>query len=407
MHVNLEPEYDQPDRSAARRRHRLNAATNTRLVRRLRRRGWIVVLCTSLSVILAVLLAASREASWSTTALLVVPSGTAEDGPGRAAEAARLANSYAAILERDDGVSIPLGDQLQRSRTDIEHRLDVSNIQNTAVLEITYEGTTPQEAAQALNLFIALVAGPDPAPASVAPNSLIVARQANQPEAARRLPALPLGLVAGFLLGLGLVELLERADPRIDDLEDLQPWFPYPVTALREADDAVLLALTKRWQPATDKGRGISLLPVLTLDRATALGAAARLRTAADSTPVSSSRSHGTTLSVSVQPTNLERVARGIAEVTPTGACVLVLTEGSPRNAVRGALRGLDLLAIEVRWALLARTVEEQPASGEHGRDVTPDERDVGAAPDARILRSAAPREPAPQTRVRPRQGND
>lgn len=322
---------------------------------RILRRSWIVVLCMVVAASTAGVLAAG-PASYTADAVMIVPGGGSGE-PGRASEAQRLAATYAAVLGEDDGVTPIVASAVGRSRWEVEQRLEVVNVMGTSVVQMSYEGQTPQEAVAAVSTVVRLVTGDEPQTPTVSPGTLLPTRVVGQAEPTPRTPAVPIGVILGLALGVLLVVMLERAEPHIDDAGDLQALVAAPVNFVRPTPESVG-ALAARWSRHTDAQDTVAIVPLLPGDAPAAAAVYDALRQhveahgLAQGTPVSLPPFAGTA-QVVLEHGSLSGEIQGHVLSEGATAVVLVLTQGSHTRYVKQATRALYTMDARVLWCLV------------------------------------------------------
>ena len=118
---------------------------------------------------------ATTTGSYTATMVFVVPSvpgGISADG------AQRLASTYAGLLLEDDVIAQAVGRAVHREPGDVKRRLTAVNPVNTALVRVTYTGTTSAEALAGVKALQASLTGRKPVSRAVRPNSILTIQEA-------------------------------------------------------------------------------------------------------------------------------------------------------------------------------------------------------------------------------------
>lgn len=217
----------------------------------LRRRWWVIVVATGLVAVVASQAAALEANTYSSTSVWFVPSGASEDGPGNAYEATLLAASYAEVIANDDALHQVIGDAAELPVADVEDQLSAVRLGNTALLRITFNQADSIE--QAVAAFDSMARELSAGTGSIPEGTLLSLSEEPEVKQERRYleSAGWIGGILGFVFGIALVVLLERADPRIDNAEQLRALLHIPATDLDRASPATLTVVLARWRDMT------------------------------------------------------------------------------------------------------------------------------------------------------------
>jgi hypothetical protein len=115
--------------------------------------------------------------SYTATMIFAVPTGSSKplispDG------AQRLASTYAALLLHDDQIAQAIARKVGRQPADVKARLTAVNPVNTALIRVTYAGSSRAEALTGMQTLKAAMIGPRPVSPVVVPNSVVVVEAA-------------------------------------------------------------------------------------------------------------------------------------------------------------------------------------------------------------------------------------
>ncbi|HEU4658777.1 MAG TPA: hypothetical protein VFR97_14710 [Capillimicrobium sp.] len=307
--------------------------------------------------------------SWRAEAVLLVSPSSASAAPGSAAEANSLARTYATILPEDRRIRRRVAAATGLSRSDVVDQLTVANDFETSVIRATFEDDHARTALRGVRALAAAATAPIPASPRITPASIRVVRVADHAEESTPLSGelIPVAVVLGLLLGLVLVVVWDRADPRVDDLDAVAAETFSPVSRLDGLTDAGAEALVERWRTlAGGHAPRVALVPVGRRGSRAAAYAARRFEalemTGADRF-LPAARPGG--------PDAGERVAQS-ADLT-----VLVVVRGARRADVRRTVGVLEHFGAPPRWALLVgrRTVRRADRRARRAAE-TPSDRD-------------------------------
>lgn len=180
----------------------------------IRRRWWVPVLTMVVAMTIGGLVAHIRPGSYSATMVFVVRSTGTGISPN---EAQDLASTYAALLAEDDLIAKAVSGAVKRRPGEVKTRLAAANPVNTALIRVTYQGTSESEAlAGMVALKDALTSSPPASPA-IRPRSVLPVQAAKVTGPSSALVAIILAAMFGLCAGAVLVIALERSDVRVDD----------------------------------------------------------------------------------------------------------------------------------------------------------------------------------------------
>ncbi len=229
----------------------------------------IVVLTTAVVIAIAVAIHEVKPPGYTAQAVLVVPANAAAadsaaqgvapslsvspfakkrnnayQGPGLAEQANALALTFAGLIPNDQAILRAASRRLGRSTNDIQGRLTVSNDASTSILRVAYDGASRAEALLGATTIARAVSGSHPATGAIPPGALMLIRLPTSTTSAYTTATLlGVGAALGIALGLLLVVVRNRANPRLGAPRDIERLLDVPVTAARwlNGDRAALL----------------------------------------------------------------------------------------------------------------------------------------------------------------------
>jgi hypothetical protein len=328
------------------------------------RRRWYVPVVTTLGVpLVAAAIGGAVSTSYSARGLFVVAAGS-DRSPS---EAQKLGATYADLIPQDSRLTAAIASAIDTTPKDVRNHLVVDAIANTQLLDARYVGRTRRQAIDAVAALDASITGSTPRSPSILPRSVILVRLPDEASAvtSRSPTELPVAALLGMLLGMALVSVLERADARIDDRDDLAEETPAVVSTVALDAPGHLRSVVGRWSrlgkgpatnvvlvPATPRARALSgrLLEMLSTTGATA---GVPLVALTDRPPEGVDEDDPRPV-LRVSRTSVPGDVDGTdVAVTLADVVVLVVDAGASRRQVRAALSGLAELAVAPNWALL------------------------------------------------------
>jgi capsular polysaccharide biosynthesis protein len=307
----------------------------------LRRRWWLLLLGLAIGVAGGYVARSTQSTLYSATSQVVVVTGAGDHGPGAANDAVALARTDASILPSDQALLRRVGQIIGQAPARVADHLSASAEAGTAVVIVRFDATTPSAAVRGANAVGRVVTARGEKIAAIPSGSLSLVQLATGASTLGllRTDGMQLGGLLGLVIGLALVVALERADPRVDDVEDLAratgtaaSAYPGPLS-LAELEEL--------------------------LDRATAGAPSATL------VPLSGSEvSHTFALRIGLESAAAPR-SRTIELAGPVGSAdarltrdegptVLVVKRGARLRRVKESVQRLDLLGRAPVWAILA-----------------------------------------------------
>jgi capsular polysaccharide biosynthesis protein len=322
----------------------------------IRRRGWIVLLATAITALVAYAVASLRAPSYSAKGVAVVAAnrGLTPD------QAIGLAVTDAVLIPQDAAIGRSVARAVNTTTMDVRDRLSASNDPTTAILRIDYRGTSSRNAQAGATVALHSVAGPKPVSPNIAPNSIKIVRLPTPPSASRGVATLvAIGIILGLALGSLLLVAWERADPRIDDVDDLGAAAASPATAFDSMSDATSAALLERWRELAGQApRSVALVPATEGLEASLGDIACVLELTDENTTAvlpTESRSalptHGETFLFVGGVPGGRHAGEGVA--LACDLTVLVVERGTSRTELRRVLEVLRRFGIHPAWSIL------------------------------------------------------
>lgn len=215
------------------------------------RRGW--VLLVAMAVCGAAAYAIDRRETGRATAdatLVVATQAPSLPTGGNAAEANKLAQTYAALVGEDGVVLDALTAATGRAPGDTGG-LTVSNDQDTGIVRVRYSDDSDARALAGTRAVVLAVTSGVARTSAIPPGSLRVVTApkivAGTTRGARWAP-IAVGVALGLLLGIVLLIAWDRADPRVRDPEALADELGCPVLSLSDLSQDSTAALVDRWR---------------------------------------------------------------------------------------------------------------------------------------------------------------
>jgi capsular polysaccharide biosynthesis protein len=322
------------------------------LLRLLLRRGWLVPLAAVCAAAIAVSANHAFPRDYTASSSLVVPAfapGAAKDGPKYADEADKLAVTYAAVIPLDPDIRNAVARTVGVSTSEASSRISVVNPPATAVLTLSYRGSSEQAA---LDGARALRSGILDGDSRAVPRQSVMALRSVAIETRPRKGAtmIAIGIVLGTLLGLVLMIGWDRFDARIDDVETLREAGGRPATAFNSITLTSTPILLERWRElgATRRPR-IALVPLTSSAQSMATELARQMAALTDHSAGRLDAGEGFTVVVETPLSRRRPVA-----VSPADLFILVVTRGSRVTRLRAAVNRLAEVGADPGWLLLA-----------------------------------------------------
>lgn len=187
-----------------------------------RRRWWVLGLCILAGLGGGYLASTSAKVMYSASAELIVESGAGPLGPGSANDANALALSDASIIPSDEATLQRIAAETGATLHEVRTSVTAKAVSGTSVIIVSFKAKTELEAIAGVNAVARVLN--NGTPDSVIPDkSLAVVQLASTATRVGIIHSFgkPLGVILGVFVGGVAVLAIERADPRVDDVEDL------------------------------------------------------------------------------------------------------------------------------------------------------------------------------------------
>jgi capsular polysaccharide biosynthesis protein len=204
-----------------------SAPLRSRLARRFppwfQRRWWLLLLCFVAGTAGGVLASWSKAPMYSANSEIVVATGAGQQGPGNANDAIALALTDASILPSDQSLLRTVSREIGDSPSSVERDLSASVEAGTSVILVSFQASTPSAAIRGANAVSQAVTSSGEESSTIPNGSLALVQLATGASGSGLLQkyGIPLGALLGLLIAFVVVMAMERADPRVDDVDDL------------------------------------------------------------------------------------------------------------------------------------------------------------------------------------------
>lgn len=289
------------------------------------------------------------------TLTLIVPAGTTMPSVN-SDQSTKLAVTYAGLIPNDDSVKRFLARSIGETPKAVAGGLTAVNDANTGLIHLTYKDADAHKAYEGVRGLARALAAADPASDRITPGTLKVADLPDDvPHAGGLVTPLLSAVVFGLLLGFVVVIAWERADPRLDDVDDLARELGRPATS---ADTRTLHVLRKNIDSVIGNGnRSVLVMPT----DASMTGDTRKVVHALDRNA-----------SVSGAPLEVHQLAPveelGADLLGQEGAVILLARVGSRARRVREIVETLRRFGLEPVWGLLVPPGRLQDLPGEDAR---------------------------------------
>jgi len=306
------------------------------------RRGWILLLAMVAGALGGHVAGARHAPSYTAQATLVIPAATGSQGPGDANDAAALAISYATFIPQDRAILDSAARRLGVSSSVFDAGVSITAESGTSVMLLKYATGDANDAIRGARALALSIADTPPAGSGVATGSVDVVKLPTSASSTVTIKkyATPVGALLGLIVGAICVTAAERADPRIDDEQQLVLAADCPAN---EVPGPIPLAeLARGIALHRDEDGPVTVLP-LTKDEVARTGAF-----------VDGLRDVWPWYMPATEVTVGDHLETGSAELgRQFGSTVLVVSKGSARRRVTGAVHRLTLLGQAPVWAVL------------------------------------------------------
>jgi capsular polysaccharide biosynthesis protein len=344
------------------------------MLRALRRRGWVLLVAIVVTTMCAYIVASKRGETYSAESTAVV--SASPHSLLTPDQADLLANTYAVLIPKDAVILRAVATTLGTSVPDVQDRLSVFNTAGTSLLAIDYRGASAANSMAGAAAALKAIAGDYPVSPNIIPGSVGAVQAPTEATASKGVTVLvALGAILGVALGLLLIVVWERIDPRIDRPEDLSLEVGSPTSPVSAISESGVNALIARWQALAERGPSrIALVPVtadvqadlpkvaLRFSHAQGNGSQAqgngteppwwtRIGTyVADSEDITQPVRIGTPAVIACAVPSADLTA--LQSIMDCDLVVLVARRGTPRVALRELLDSLTEFGVSPKWAI-------------------------------------------------------
>jgi capsular polysaccharide biosynthesis protein len=338
------------------------------MLRALQRRGWVLLVAVVVTTACAYLVASHRGETYTAESTAVVSASNSPQSVVTPDQADLLASTYAVLIPKDSVILRAVATTLGTRASDVQSRLSVFNTTGTALLAIDYRGTSAANAVAGAAAALRAIAGAYPVSPNIIPGSVGAVQAPTTASASRGLAVLvALGAILGIALGLLLMVVWERVDPRIDRPEDLSQEVGSPTSPVGAISQPGVNALMARWTHLAEREpTRIALVPVTADVQADLPKVALRLSNGHDNgsaallTPTCDYVTDGEDLTQPIRVGSpvviaCEVPSADLTALRPIMDCdivVLVARSGTPRAALRGSLESLTEFGVSPKWAI-------------------------------------------------------
>jgi capsular polysaccharide biosynthesis protein len=188
----------------------------------LRRRWWVLLLCLVAGTGGGYLARSSQTPMYSASAQLNVSSGGGPNGPGPANDANAAALTDASIIPADQSTMARVSQLTGVPQRQVTMSVSAAVVAGTSIIEVSYKAKTANEAVAGVNAVARVLNNGSP-DSAIPKQSLVVVELATSAPKVGSIHAvgIPLGIILGLFVGALAVLAIERADPRVDGVEDL------------------------------------------------------------------------------------------------------------------------------------------------------------------------------------------
>ncbi len=360
------------------------------------RRWWLLVLAPALTLGATLFVLPEPTAEYQATAILFVPSGAGQDGPGGANEAGRLAQQYTQLIPADQRIMRSVAESLDVDLATAHADLQLRVIPDSSLIEVSFSGDTEAEAIAGRDALVDAVtegvvdeplatndpltnpplvgpvtngpalAGATPTDRNAIPPDFlqVISRDVSATEGTSGSVALAVAaLIGGIVIGVAGAIALERTDVRVDDIELAVRRTGVPGSDLDDMPDQSVAVLLRHWADHGSTNQvDTALLGVERDSHATTTSAARRLERVQQSAMGKSRRAgERPNAKTSRQDPNLVIRVGGAPGTVESGewvatdctVTVLVVPRGTRLRNVDEATSALRQLDLGPTWLLL------------------------------------------------------
>lgn len=187
-----------------------------------RRRWWLLILCLIAGTGGGYYAHKHQSVMYSASAEVEVVSGASSAGPGSANDADALAVTYASIIPLDRIEMRQVAALTHLPLQTVTTSVSAVAVSGTSAVVLSFKAVSAPQAIGDVNLFAQVVTVGVAQPA-IPPGSLAEVKLATTASSSGELRnyGIPIGVILGLLVGAIAVIAIERADPRVDDVDDL------------------------------------------------------------------------------------------------------------------------------------------------------------------------------------------
>lgn len=233
------------------------------MLRALRRRGWVLLVAILVTTACAYSVA-SRSGETYTAESTAVVNTSSPGGEVTPDGAISLANTYAVLIPKDTAILQAVAKAAGTSVSEAHDRISVFNTTATALILIDYRGTNASNSIAGATAALRAIAGKHPISPNIVRGSVGAVQAPSGASASRGVKTLvAIGAIVGLALGLLLMLIWERVDPRIDRPEELSEEIGSPTSPVSAISESGVNALITRWTALAEHGPSrIALVPV-------------------------------------------------------------------------------------------------------------------------------------------------
>jgi hypothetical protein len=188
----------------------------------LRRHWWVLALCFLAGLSGGYEARSSAKVMYSASAELIVESGAGPLGPGSANDANALALSDASIIPSDEATLALVAAETGTPLAEVTKSVTAEAVSGTSVINVSFKAKNASNAIADVNDVAQALSAGGPG-AAIPTGSLVVVQLASTTSRVGLVHSygIPIGVILGLFIGGIAVLAIERADPRVDDVEDL------------------------------------------------------------------------------------------------------------------------------------------------------------------------------------------
>ena len=341
------------------------------MLRVLRRRGWVLLAAIIVTTVCAYMVASTRGETYTAESTAVV--SASPHSLLTPDQANLLAGTYAVLIPKDAVTLRAVATRLGTSESDVQHRLSVFNTTGTALLMMDYRGTSAANSIAGATAALKAIAGDYPVSPNIIPGSVGAVQAPTKASASKGVAVLvTLGAILGVALGLFLIVMWERVDPRIDKPEELGQEVGSPASPVSAISQSGANALYARWKALSDYGPSrIALVPVtadvqadlpmvaLRFSHVQANGATAPWWTRTGGQAAHSedlTQPGGNSIPAVIACAVPSADLTSLQPIMDCDLVVLVARKGTPRAALRELLDSLTEFGVSPKWAIFLGT---------------------------------------------------